>query len=663
MGDVIGVQDVRVNLSLKRLTVTGPADPDRVLATLADLGFEAYPLDTGALDRARDDQGRALLKRMAVAGFAMMNVMLLSISVWSGADDATRDMFHLISAVISLPVVIYSGQPFFHNAWQALRVGRLNMDVPISLAILLAAGMSLYETLNSGEHAYFDAALSLTFFLLIGRYMDHRTRSAARSAAKELTALEVHTAERMRDGRTQTVSVADLAMGDIVMVPSGARVPVDGTLITGSALLDRSILTGETAAITAAAGNDLQAGEINLSAPFQMRATAVGADTSLRRMAAMVETAENARNSYTALADRAAALYAPLVHLLALAAFLVWLTISGDVRYSINIAIAVLIITCPCALGLAVPAVSTAAISRLFSKGFLVKHATALERLAEVDQVVFDKTGTLTLPSVALPEGLGNADRAIIKTLAQASHHPMSKALVKALDYADVADLRAIKEVAGDGIEAQAGGKTVRLGRGEWLGADFIGLGYRNGDAPAVVLAASEVVRTGVREALEGLDMPCEIMTGDAPEPAQKLADELGLPVTAQARPADKQRRLAQLAAQGHHVLMVGDGLNDTAALASAHASIAPATALEASRTAADIVVLKESFADLPLVLVVARATRLLSKQNFAIAAVYNLIAVPIALAGYATPLAAALAMSVSSITVLLNAQRMRWMK
>jgi Cu2+-exporting ATPase len=560
-------------------------------------------------------------------------------------------------------VVIYSGQPFFHNAWQALRVGRLNMDVPISLAILLAAGMSLYETLNSGEHAYFDAALSLTFFLLIGRYMDHRTRSAARSAAKELTALEVHTAERMRDGRTQTVSVADLAMGDIVMVPSGARVPVDGTLITGSALLDRSILTGETAAITAAAGNDLQAGEINLSAPFQMRATAVGADTSLRRMAAMVETAENARNSYTALADRAAALYAPLVHLLALAAFLVWLTISGDVRYSINIAIAVLIITCPCALGLAVPAVSTAAISRLFSKGFLVKHATALERLAEVDQVVFDKTGTLTLPSVALPEGLGNADRAIIKTLAQASHHPMSKALVKALDYADVADLRAIKEVAGDGIEAQAGGKTVRLGRGEWLGADFIGLGYKNGDSPAVVLAASEVVRTGVREALEGLDMPCEIMTGDAPEPAQKLADELGLPVTAQARPADKQRRLEQLAAQGHHVLMVGDGLNDTAALASAHASIAPATALEASRTAADIVVLKESFADLPLVLVVARATRLLSKQNFAIAAVYNLIAVPIALAGYATPLAAALAMSVSSITVLLNAQRMRWMK
>jgi len=662
MGEVIGVRDVRVNLSLKRLSVTGPVDPDRVLTALAELGFEAYPLDLGALDRARDDQGRALLTRMAVAGFAMMNVMLLSVAVWSGATDATRDMFHLISAAISLPVVIYSGQPFFLHAWQALRVGRLNMDVPISLAILLAAGMSLFEALNSGAHAYFDAALSLTFFLLIGRYMDHRTRSAARSAAKELTALEVHTAERMANGITQTVNVADLVIGDVVLVPAGARVPVDGTLITPSALLDRSILTGETAAVPAAEGSTLQAGEINLSAPFEMRAEAVGEDTSLRRMAAMVETAENARNSYTALADRAAAIYAPTVHLLALVAFLGWLVISGDVRHSLNIAIAVLIITCPCALGLAVPAVSTAAISRLFAHGFLVKHATALERLAEVDHVVFDKTGTLTLPSVTLPEGLSDTDRAIIKTLAQASHHPMSKALVATLKDADVANLQAITEVAGEGITAQLGAQTVRLGRGPWLEADFIGLGYRCGGQPAVMLAASETVRAGVPEALAGLQMPCEIMTGDAPEPAQKLADELSLPVTAQARPADKQRRLAQLAAQGRHVLMVGDGLNDTAALAAAHASIAPATALEASRTASDIVVLKESFADLPLVLVVARATRLLSQQNFVIAAVYNLIAVPIALAGYATPLAAALAMSISSITVLLNAQRMRWM-
>jgi Cu2+-exporting ATPase len=235
--------------------------------------------------------------RVGVAGFAMMNVMLLSVAVWSGASDATRDLFHLISAMIALPVVAYSGQPFFQNAWSALRVKRLNMDVPISLAILLAAGMSLFETLNGGVHAYFDAALSLTFFLLIGRYMDHQTRSAARSAAKELTALEVQTAERITPSGTQTVSTMSLNIGDAILVPSGARVPVDGVLTSPKALMDRALLTGESAAVSVQSGDALQAGEINLSGPFKIRATAVGEDTSLRRMASLIETAENGRNS------------------------------------------------------------------------------------------------------------------------------------------------------------------------------------------------------------------------------------------------------------------------------------------------------------------------------------------------------------------------------
>ena len=397
LASVRGVQDVRVNLSLKRLSVTGAAAAPRILDALADLGYDAFPLDPEALGRSQDLVGRRLLTRMAVAGFAMMNVMLLSVAVWSGASDATRDLFHLISAAIALPVVAYSAQPFFQNAWSALRVRRLNMDVPISLAIILAAGMSLYETLNSGPHAYFDAALSLTFFLLIGRYMDHQTRSAARSAAKELTALETHSATRVDGNTFETVPVAQVAVGDILQVASGARVPVDGILLSDDALMDRAFLTGESAAVNAQKDDLLQAGEINLAAPLRLRATAVGEDTTLRRMAALVETAENGRNAYTALADRAAQVYAPAVHLLALVAFLGWLVATGDVRHSLNIAIAVLIITCPCALGLAVPAVSTAAISRLFSAGFLVKHATALERLAEVDHVVFDKTGTLTL--------------------------------------------------------------------------------------------------------------------------------------------------------------------------------------------------------------------------------------------------------------------------
>ncbi len=663
LSQIAGVRSVRVNLSLKRLTVAGPVDPSQIEKGLADLGFEAYPLDLQALNAARDDIGRTLLVRLAVAGFAMMNVMLLSVAVWSGASDATRDLFHLISAMIALPVVAYSGQPFFQNAWSALRVKRLNMDVPISLAILLAAGMSLFETLNGGVHAYFDAALSLTFFLLIGRYMDHQTRSAARSAAKELTALEVQTAERITPNGTQTVSTMNLNIGDAILVPSGARVPVDGVLTSPKALMDRALLTGESAAVSVQSGDALQAGEINLSGPVEIRATAVGEDTSLRRMAALIETAENGRNSYTALADRAAQIYAPAVHLLSFIAFLGWAFATGDIRHALNIAIAVLIITCPCALGLAVPAVSTAAVSRLFSAGFLVKHTTALERLAEVDHIVFDKTGTLTTPALTGLDGLSDAEQSIAKALSQASFHPLSKALSASLPDVVPATLKDIQEVAGQGVEGTFNDESVKLGRGEWLGADFAGLGLKVGSENAVRIEAQDHVRAGVEDALKGLKLPSEIITGDTKEPAMRLAEKLALPVTFQARPEDKLKRLNALADEGHNVLMIGDGLNDTAALATAHASIAPSSALEASRNAADVVALRETFADLPLVLAVAKATRKLSTQNFAIAAVYNMIAVPIALAGFATPLAAALAMSVSSITVLLNSQRMRFVR
>lgn len=658
-----GVASVRVNLSMKRLSVAGQVDPEAIQSAVTAMGYDIYPLDIARLEAARDAQGRALLMRMAVAGFAMMNVMLLSVAIWSGASGATRDMFHMISAMIALPTVAYAGQPFFISAMTALRAGRLNMDVPISLAILLASGMSLFESLSGGAHAYFDAALSLTFFLLIGRYLDHRTRSTARSAARELAALEVQTAMRVDGAQSETVPASDLRMGDIVLVPTGSRVPIDGVLLSASALMDRSILTGESAAVTLQSGATLQAGEINLTAPLHLRSICDGTDTSLRRMAALVETAENARNGYTALADRAARIYAPAVHGLALAAFTGWWFATGDLRFAINVATAVLIITCPCALGLAVPAVSTAAVSRLFSLGYLVRHATALERLAEVTQIMCDKTGTLTRPFIQLPEDLSETDRQIAKALAQSSHHPLSRAVVTALANTPAADLTDVREVAGNGVVGRYGDISVRLGRGLWIGAANPGLCLAIGDAPHTLLEAPEVLRPGVKAAIAGIDLPCEIVTGDAAGPAEVLAARLSVPVISGATPQDKLNRLSILSAAGERVLMIGDGLNDTAVLAAAHASIAPSTALEASRNAADVVVLKESFADLPLVLHIARATRRLSQQNFAIAALYNAIAIPIALAGVATPLMAALAMSASSLTVLLNAQRMRWVK
>jgi len=347
-----GVRSARVNLTLKRASIDAAPDvtPEEMRALVEGLGYEAHELDAGTLSAtATDRAGRDLLMRLAVAGFAAMNVMLLSVSVWAGADDVTRDMFHWISAAIALPAIAFSGVPFFRNAWVALRHGRLNMDVPITLAIVLAVATSLWETMLSGEHAYFDAAIALTFFLLAGRYLDHRTRAIARSAAEELTALEVPRATRLRDGAEDTVSVAELAVGDLIRVRPGGRMPVDGEIAAGTSEIDRSLLTGETRPVFAGEGQAVSAGEVNLTGPLTIRATAVGEETSLHRMADLVAIAESGRSRYTSLADRAAKLYAPGVHILSALAFAGWYLATLDLRTALNIAAAVLIITCPCA--------------------------------------------------------------------------------------------------------------------------------------------------------------------------------------------------------------------------------------------------------------------------------------------------------------------------
>lgn len=665
-----GVRSARVNLTLKRASIEADdgVDASPLIAALTGAGYEAYELDAAAISATETDKrGRALLMRLAVAGFAMMNVMLLSVAVWSGATEATRDMFHWISAMIALPTIAFSGQPFFASAWTALRARRLNMDVPISLAILLAGGMSVYETTQSGSHAYFDAALSLTFFLLAGRYLDHRTRSVARSAAQELTALEVPRAMRA-DGTM--VPVAELALGDLIRVVPGARVPADGIVTTGQSEVDRALLTGESLPVFAGPGEALHAGEVNLTGLLTMQVTAAGAQSSLHKLADLVALAETARNKYTSLADKAAGIYAPAVHLLALLAFIGWMWATGDVRHSLNIAVAVLIITCPCALGLAVPAVTTAASGRLYRAGMLIKNATALERLADVDTVVFDKTGTLT-EGAPRPEGLDGISGetlSVALALASGSAHPLSLALADAIRALGIApaDVHDITEVPGQGVEGSLNGARVRLGRAGWIGTDPI-------DRTATYLSVGDQVqafgfvdalRVGAAEAVAGLKAQGKdiiLLSGDVPAAVADLAARIGIDAwEAEARPDTKAARVAQLAKSGRKVLMVGDGLNDTAALASAHVSISPASALEATRVVSDMVLLGGSLAPIAEAAQVAKSATRRIKENFAIAALYNMIAVPIALIGLATPLAAALAMSGSSIMVSLNALRLR---
>lgn len=669
-----GVTSARVNLTLKRAMID--ADAEVEAATLIPMleagGYEAHELDPGALKATQTDRaGRDLLMRLAVAGFASMNVMLLSVSVWSGAEHATRDMFHWISAAITLPAIAFSAQPFFKNAWSALKVRKLNMDVPIVLAIVLALVTSLWETALSGHHAYFDAAMALTFFLLAGRYLDYRTRAAARSAAEELAALEVPRALRLENGVEVEVPVAALDVGDHVLVRPGGRMPVDGVVVEGQSELDRSLLTGETVPVFAAPDQSVSAGEVNLTGPLTIEATAVGQDTSLHRMTDLVAIAESGRSNYTSLADKAAKLYAPGVHILSALSFLGWYLYTWDVRTALNIAAAVLIITCPCALGLAVPAVTTAASGRLFRKGMLIKDATALERLAAVDTVVFDKTGTLTAgtPEVTNLGEHGRRELEVALALAEVSSHPLSKSLTDAARAAGVkpAALSDVVEVPGYGTQATWGDRRVRLGRGAWVGAGeaqgttaWLGI---EGDAPRA-FSFIDALRPGAEAAVEelrGAGYEVLLISGDTPQAVETLATRLGITKwVAEALPADKADRIRKLSDEGRKVLMVGDGLNDTAALTAAHVSISPASALDAARVASDIVLLGTDLSPIPESVTLAQRAVKRIKENFQIATIYNVIAVPLAVAGLATPLIAALAMSTSSITVSLNALRLR---
>ena len=662
------VTDARVNLSTKRVRVRWRASsPPPVIETLQGLGFSAHALEHE--EGRRDPLQGELLRALAVAGFAAMNIMLLSVSVWSGADAATRQLFHWLSAIIALPTLAYSGRVFFRSAWRVLRHGQTNMDVPISIGVITAFALSLYETVTHGPHAYFDAAVTLLFFLLIGRTLDHLMRERARTAVRGLAQLAARGATRIAaDGARDYLPIERIAPGMRLAIAAGERIPVNARVVSGRSESDVSLLTGESAPAPVGPGDEVWAGALNLTAPLVVEATAAAKDSFLADMMRMMEAAEAGRSLYRRIADRAARLYAPVVHLTALATLIGWWSLGGDFHRAATIAVAVLIITCPCALGLAVPMVHVAAARRLFSSGIMVKDGAALERLAEIDAVVFDKTGTLTLPEPVL--GAADATEAGALSLAAAlaadSLHPYARAIARQAPPANVR-FDAIREEGGAGLEARLDGALYRLGRPAWA----CGGVEAGGDEDAVVFARegqvlaryvfAAALRPGGAAAIDALKQSgfqVEIISGDHAAPVERLARELNLPSRARVTPRDKVDHVGQRAAEGAKVLMVGDGLNDAPALMAAHVSMAPASAADVGHNAADFVFLRPSLMAVPEAIETARRASRLVRENIALAIVYNVIAVPIAIAGFVTPLIAAIAMSLSSILVVANAMR-----
>ena len=663
---VPGVAAARVNFSAKRVAVSH--DPaltgDDILEELRKLGFEAERAAENPLGRD-DAETRRLLRALAVAGFGMMNIMLLSVSVWAGAGGETRELFHLLSALIAIPVIAYAGRPFFASALMALRYRRTNMDVPISIGVLLATGMSLYETLTGGIHAYFDGAVMLLFFLLAGRVLDAMMRSRARSGIAALLGRMGRGAHVLEtDGSTRYVEADRLAPGMVMLVAAGEALAADGEILEGRTTVDSSMLTGESDPRPVGVGETIHAGMINLGNPVRVRVTAAAQDTAIADIARLMDEAGQSRSRYVRIADKAARYYAPAVHSLAFLSFCGWMLAGAGVYQSLLIAVAVLIITCPCALGLAVPAAQVVAASTLMKRGLLIKDGSALERLAEVDEALFDKTGTLTLGEprpVDLTE-LDARQRGIALALAQASRHPLSRGLASALRGAGVepATLDDVSETAGHGMNGHCAGEPVALLRPE-VEAGGLAVDLLVGDVRKRI-AFADPLRPDVRETLEQLGeqgIVSAIASGDRQAAVAQVARELGLFATAAMRPADKLALLERKAGQGHKVLMIGDGLNDGPALAGAHVSIAPGGASDVSQQAADAVFVGDRLMPVSLAIRVARATMRVVRQNFALAAIYNLFAVPLAIFGFVTPLLAAIAMSASSLIVVGNSLRL----
>lgn len=673
LGTAPGVLAARVNLSQHRAKVRfDPArtDTEALIALLDGAGYAARPYDPGSDGAEAERQARDLLLRIGVAGFAAMNVMLLSVGVWSGADGAMRDLLHWVSALIALPAMAYSGMPFFRNAGAALAARRLNMDVPISLAIVLSAASSVFETADGGEHAYFDAGVMLIFFLLIGRYLETRMRARARSAASELLAMTGrHAVEVTEDGGHRRIPVDRIVPGMVLHIAAGERIPADGALLTGRTALDRALITGESVPVEAGQGAELHAGILNVTAAITMRVTRAGEDSLLAEIAELVAEAERGRGQFDGLADKAARIYAPGVHLLAALAFVGWLLATGDAHLSVQIAVAVLIITCPCALALAVPTVHTVASARLFRDGIFLKDGLALERLAQVDTVVFDKTGTLTDGQTRLAVAPDPESPAwpVAAALAKSSRHPFSRAIADAADAYGIApaDVSDIAEVPGHGVEGRLEGSTVRLGNAAWTGGpDGAQVVLRLPDGPTHTFGFAQTLRADAAEVCARLErggLRVEMLSGDLAPAVDEIAKAAGI---AQARagltPQQKHAHIEALDAAGRTVLMVGDGLNDNPALAAAHVSMSPASALDATQAVADLVFLGGRLAPVTAALDLAGQARRRALQSIGIAIVYNSIAIPLAIAGFVTPLIAALAMSGSSVAVILNALRLK---
>lgn len=699
---VDGVLDAQVQAASRRAQVRW--DPSRTKASslieaIQRAGYKAFP-DTATEQRAKDTvESRRAVWRLFAAGFCMMQVMMYATPMYVAAPgDISADIIQLLrwaSWLLSLPVVLFAATPFYSGAWRAVRQGRIGMDVPIALGILvtfIASTGATFDTIAPGQtsawgrEVYFDSLTMFVTFLLIGRALEQRARRQAAEALESVLHRLPESVERVQGGGVELVAPARLRVGDQVRVSAGQAFPADGVVVEGHTQVDEALLTGESRPVDRSVGAGVMAGSHNLANPVVMRVERLGADTRYERIVALMQRAMSERPSWVRLADQIAVPFLWAVLLLAVGAAGVWMFI--DPAHAIWIAVSVLIVTCPCALSLAAPSAMVAAAGALARRGVLVQRFDAFEALAKADTVLFDKTGTLTDDRLHLAQVHALGDESIdmlarAGALAAHSRHPLSQALTRAAQAASASSKMPVwtdvQEVPGSGLDAQdEQGGHWRLGSASWAGitdAQAMALGFKldSMQSPRVWLRgpAGQVAGFELDEALrpdstqavkdlQSLGLRVVVLSGDLHDRVQLMASRLGLDGShAQARPEDKLAVVAQVQAQGHRVVVVGDGINDAPVLARADASFAMGHGAALAQARADFIVLGSSPSDVVRALSLARRTMRVVRQNLVWAAVYNAASVPLAVMGWLPPWLAGLGMACSSLFVVLNALRL----
>ena len=692
-----GVTAVDINYATRRARVRWDESVTKlssILEAVAAIGYRAHPYDITRSEQLAQKERRTAQWRLFVAGFGMMQVMMYAVPVYLADGDMTADIEQLMrwaSLILTLPVIGYSARPFFANALRDLKFRRVGMDVPVALGMGSAFLASLWATLIGAGEVYFDSVTMFVFFLLSGRYLEMVARQKAARGVEALARALPAFAERLPawplpagDGEGERVAVADLAAGDVVRVKPGEAIPGDGTVLDGESRCDESLLTGESRPVEKKVGAGVTGGSVNVASPLVLRLARVGEATRLASIRRLMEQAAAEKPALVQMADRIAMRFVWVLLALAAVTGVYWLNTDPD--RALWVFVAVLVVSCPCALSLATPAALTVATGALARAGVLVSRGHAIETLARADHWIFDKTGTLTLgrPVVTALRCAEGADEAAVfaqvRALEQASEHPLARALLEKVGAGGTAPVAGLRAVTGQGVEARQDGRALRIGvpafvaelhgrslpaeADGWLASGDTVVALGDADGWRAVFRIADALRPGARAALDRLKaqgVRLTILSGDAPQAVAAVAQELGIPDhRGGMTPEDKHACLRAAQAAGETVAMVGDGVNDAPVLAQAHVSVAMGGGTDLARSQADVVLLSDDPAHLAEGVVIARRALRIIRQNLGWAFAYNTVAIPLAMAGWVTPWMAGIGMSASSLLVVLNALRLQ---